>query len=117
MKFTSTMTDGAALAEIGSRIASVRLARGLTQAALAEEAGVSLRTVSRLEAGAAATHLTAVLRVLRVLGLFENLEQLLPEPLTSPIEELEREGSARKRARFRKQQDRERGTWTWGEDE
>ena len=110
------MTDDAALAEIGSRIGAARLAKGLTQAALAEEAGVSVRTITRLEAGTAATQITAVLRVLRVLGLFERMEQLLPEPLTSPLEALHRQRSTRKRARTKRRPEAGRDAWAWGED-
>jgi hypothetical protein len=40
MRITGQLSDGAILREVGSRLAGARLARNLTQAALAEEAGV-----------------------------------------------------------------------------
>jgi len=54
MKIAAQLTAESILEELGGRLASVRLGRNLTQAALAEEAGVSKRTVERLESGAVA---------------------------------------------------------------
>jgi transcriptional regulator with XRE-family HTH domain len=74
------MTDEALLKALGERLAGLRLARNLTQQELAEQAGLGLRTVQRLESGAAATQLSGLLRVCRVLGLVEQLDTLIPEP-------------------------------------
>ena len=62
MKLSTTLTDEAILEALGGRLASARLARNLTQAALAEQAGVAKRTVERLEAGQSATQLSGFLR-------------------------------------------------------
>ena len=51
------MSDETLLKELGQRIARLRLERNLSQAQLAEQAGISKRTLERLEAGAAATQL------------------------------------------------------------
>jgi DNA-binding XRE family transcriptional regulator len=59
------MSDAALLQELGQRIARLRLERNLSQSQLAEQAGISKRTLERLEAGAAATQLSLFLRVLR----------------------------------------------------
>ena len=80
MPFQRLMTDEALLKELGGRIAQQRLDRNLSQAQLAEQAGISKRTLERLEAGAAATQLSLFLRVLRQLDLLERLDLLLPEP-------------------------------------
>lgn len=48
-------TDEAVLGELGRRLAQVRLGKNLTQAQLAAKAGVSKRTVERLEVGGGAT--------------------------------------------------------------
>jgi DNA-binding XRE family transcriptional regulator len=53
MKITPQFTDEGILRELGARLAGVRLGHNLTQAALAEQAGVSKRTVERLESGGA----------------------------------------------------------------
>jgi Predicted transcriptional regulator with C-terminal CBS domains len=85
MPLQRLMSDEALLQELGHRIARLRLERNLSQAQLAEQAGISKRTLERLEAGAAATQLSLFLRVLRQLDLLERLELLLPEPQPSPL--------------------------------
>lgn len=101
MRIESRLTDGAALAELGRRIAQRRLERGLSQQQLADEAGISRHTLLRMERGDGVT-LTAFMRVLRVLGLFEGLEQLVPETPPSPLELLGQERGRRRRARGRR---------------
>ncbi|WP_222928090.1 helix-turn-helix transcriptional regulator [Luteimonas viscosa] len=86
------------LRQLGDRLAQLRLALNLTQAEVAEQAGVSKRTVERLEAGATSSQLTSFLRVCRVLGLEEGLERLLPEPVASPVAQLTQQRQTRKRA-------------------
>jgi len=112
------MTDSAVLAELGERVARHRLERNLTQAELAKEAGISKRTLIRLEAGES-TQLTNLVRVLRSLGLLENLDALVPPPVPSPIEQLRTKGRERKRASPRTDEERskEPDKWTWGNDE
>jgi transcriptional regulator with XRE-family HTH domain len=58
MKITKQTTDDAVLAELGTRLARIRLERNLPQGQLAKQAGVSKRTVERLEAGTVATQLS-----------------------------------------------------------
>jgi transcriptional regulator with XRE-family HTH domain len=79
MKISAQRTDASILEELGERLASARLGKNLTQAALADQAGVSKRTVERLESGAVATQLSGFLRICRVLGLVEHFERLIPE--------------------------------------
>lgn len=98
MKITHQLSDASVLQELGTRLAAVRLAQNLTQAQLAEQAGISKRTLERLEAGAVATQLSTLLRVLRVLGLHDQLQQLVPEPVLSPLQQLQLQGRARQRA-------------------
>src|SRR5256885_5069911 len=64
MKLTTEMTDAAVLEELGARLHRRRIDADLTQAQLAEEAGVSKRTVERIEAGHS-TDLAMLIRVLR----------------------------------------------------
>lgn len=98
MKRYESATDSAVLRELGTRLATHRLALNLTQAQLAQEAGVSKRTIERLESGATATRLSAFLRVCRVLGLHQRLDELVPEPPPSPLAQLKLRGRQRKRA-------------------
>jgi len=97
MKFTPELTDAAMLHELGERLERRRIDAGLTQARLAEEAGISKRTVERIEAGQSADFVM-LLRVLRVLNLSEALEQLVPDLPQSPLMLLKSRGRVRKRA-------------------
>jgi transcriptional regulator with XRE-family HTH domain len=116
MKIESQLTDDAILRELGSRITAARLASNLTQAALAQEAGVSKRTVERLESGEVATQLSGFVRVCRALGLVDRFETLLAEPRPSPIAQLKLQGRQRHRASGKKVSPNEtREKWTWGE--
>lgn len=118
MQITTQLTDDAVLKALGSRLASARLERNLTQAALAEQAGVAKRTIERLESGAVATQLSGFLRVCRVLGLLERFDTLIPEPALSPIAQLKLQGRKRQRAAGRKTVDHlmvsEPKPWVWG---
>ena len=98
MKFSNILSDDAVMEELGHRIAAARLERQMTQAQLAEAAGVSKSTVERLEDGASA-QLTNVVRCLRALDKLEGLERLLPETPANPIELLKRKGTRRSRVR------------------
>jgi transcriptional regulator with XRE-family HTH domain len=117
MKITSTLTHEAILLELGKRLARARLECNLTQAALAEQAGVGKRTVERLESGEAATQLSGFVRVCRVLGLLERLDALVSEATVSPIAKLKLQGRTRQRASSPKAVSGEPKKWTWAEPE
>ena len=69
----------------------------LTQARLAEHAGVGKRTVERLENGNS-TQMSTIIRIFRVLKLLPNLDTMLPEAGIRPMELLKLKGKTRKRA-------------------
>jgi transcriptional regulator with XRE-family HTH domain len=96
MNITTELTDAAVLHEIGERLERRRIDAGLTQAQLAEEAGISKRTVERMEAGRSTDSLM-LLRALRVLKLMQGLDQLVPDLPQSPLVLLKGRGRARKR--------------------
>lgn len=102
------------MAELGERLARTRLERNLSQQQVADAAGVSKRTVERLEAGSP-VQLTAFIRVLRVLGLLEGLNALVPEPLPNPLEQVKLQGQRRRRAAPRTQSRPATEPWTWGD--
>jgi transcriptional regulator with XRE-family HTH domain len=116
MKISTELTDSAVLEELGMRLAGARLGRNLTQAELAEQAGVSKRTVERLESGAVAAHLSGFLRVCRVLGLLEHFDSLVPKSETSPMEQLKRQRGKRQRATGKRVSTVKPGKWTWGDE-
>ena len=117
MKITKQATDAVILGELGGRLAKIRLNRNLTQAELAIEAGVSKRTVERLETGAAATQLSGFIRVCRVLDLIEGLDLLIPEPVSSPVAQLKLEGKKRQRASRNKAAEPSTKKWQWGTEQ
>ena len=82
---------------VGQRLLEIRLARNINQAALAEEAGVSRRTITRLENGEGVS-LDTLIRVMIALGLADRFDVLLPDPAIRPIERI-RQGKERQRAR------------------
>jgi transcriptional regulator with XRE-family HTH domain len=110
------LPDDAVLGELGRRLAAHRVARNLTQAELAEQAGVSKRTVERLEAGAVATRLTALIRLCRVLDLSDRLNQLVPPPSDSPVQLLKLSKQRRTRASGTRVKKPPRTSWTWGDE-
>ena len=86
----------------------------MTQAALAEQAGVSKRTVERVEAGAT-TQTSTLIRILRVLGLLDRLDGMLPETGPRPMDLLKLDGKERQRASGSKKEADDRG-WRWGDE-
>jgi len=64
------------LRELSEHVATWRKLRGLTQATLADRAGVARSTVQRIERGDGGVSIEALLRVLRALGV-------LDEPITA----------------------------------
>ncbi|GAB6088813.1 helix-turn-helix domain-containing protein [Spirochaeta dissipatitropha] len=101
--------------DICSRLEQIRLARNITQAEIAREAGVSRRTIGRMEKGEG-TSLDSFIRVLTALRLQQNLTLLLPDPDIRPIELISDREGHRRRARS-KTGDKESRKWTWGDEE
>ena len=117
MKFTSLQTDATILKELGYRLARTRLERNITQQELADQAGVSKRSVERLEYGAVALQLTSFIRICRALDLLEHLDLFIPEPGISPMQLLKLHGKKRKRGSGKKipPEKSPPKEWTWGE--
>lgn len=101
-------------AEIGRRLEAIRLQENISQAELAAEAGVSRRTITRLENGGGIS-VETLIRLMRALGVAHRLEALLPEPGIRPIDRVRLKGRQRQRAR--RPAVTESGDWTWGNDD
>jgi transcriptional regulator with XRE-family HTH domain len=85
------------LTTLSERLVRNRLRRNLTQQDLAKAAGISLRTLARLENGEP-VRFESFLRTLIALGLEKALGGLVPEVPESPMEQIMRDGRRRQRA-------------------
>ncbi len=118
----SSHADHALLATLGERLLRRRLERNRTQAQLAHDAGVSKRTIERIERGES-TQTSNLMRVLRALGLLDRLDLLVPPPIPSPMQQLRLRRRERRRASPRRASGAEdRGTppptgWQWGDEQ
>ncbi len=113
----NSATLESSLRALGARVARLRLSRNLTQAHVAREAGTSISSVKRLEAGDN-TSLETLLRVLEVLGLEQRLLESLPDPAVRPVERVQHGGRERQRARQVPDRASKATDWAWGaEDE
>lgn len=97
MKIDENLSDRAVIEEIGRRITRRRIDMNLTQAMLAERAGIGKRTVERLENGDS-TQLSSVVRMLRVLDLLPAVDAMIPEARIKPLDVVKLKGRQRKRA-------------------
>jgi transcriptional regulator with XRE-family HTH domain len=115
MTIDTFMSNEAVLQEIGRSMARRRVELELTQAALAEQAGVAKRTVERIEAGLS-IQTANLIRIFRVLGLIEGLAVLIPETGPRPLDLLKLKGKQRQRVSAKKTAKSNSEPWTWGED-
>jgi len=109
----SIATSGQMETALCKRLENIRLSRNMTQVQLAQEAGVSPRTIGRMEKGQGVS-LDTFIRVLMALGIQHNLAALLPDPRVRPVERIDINGVERKRARPGKAKS-ERQSWSWGD--
>lgn len=114
MQISELLSDDSILAELGQRISRCRIDQSLTQAELAHQAGVSKRTVERLEAGAS-TQLSSMIRILRVLKLLSNLDHAIPGSGPRPMELLRGRGKLRQRASTAGGVSEPDQPWTWND--
>jgi transcriptional regulator with XRE-family HTH domain len=115
MKISNLLADDAILAEIGQRITRRRLDLQMTQAAVAEQAGIAKRTLERLEAGQS-MQLSNLIRILRVLESLPGLDHMLPGTGPRPMDLLKRKGKPRQRASGSRRSDQHATPWTWDEE-
>lgn len=114
-QYQSFKSAEALASEIGSKLERLRLSRNITQTDLARDAGISERTLRRLESGEGAT-LDSLLRVLIALKISQNLDLLVPDPRVRPIERVRTGGTERQRSRSAKS-DQSSKQWRWGSPE
>lgn len=106
-----TASSEAIIDTLCKRLDEIRLSRNISQAELAEKAGVSRSTLTRLADGRAIS-LDSFVRVTQALGLADHLAVLLPDPRIRPVERVRLDGAERQRASGKR---REFSAWTWGD--
>ncbi|MFK8021437.1 MAG: helix-turn-helix domain-containing protein [Pseudomonadales bacterium] len=88
------------LQRLGDHITRLRIAKNLKQSELAFEAGISERTLQRMEAGEAVKS-DGLLKVIAYLGKLEELLGVIDTPDLSPYELASRPGKESKQSRQR----------------
>lgn len=109
----STASSEAIIAALCKRLEEIRLSRNISQAELAENAGVSRSTLTRLADGNSVS-LDSFVRIMQALDLTSHLVALLPDPGIRPVDRVRLGGSERQRARAKRQ---DAARWTWRDDE
>jgi len=89
-----------ALAHVADDVAVWRKLRGLTQAQLADRAGVSRDTLVRLEGGDGGVSVENLLRILRSLGVLDAIPQAL-DPYATDVGRMRSQERLPKRVRTR----------------
>ncbi len=108
MKISSLTPETEILKELGVRLARLRKQHGVSQTRLAEEAGIGVATLRRIEAGQD-SQIESWLKVLKSLGMTSAVDALLPEHFNSPMAEaLAASGKRRK--------PKGRGGLVWGDE-
>lgn len=82
---------------LGERVERTRLLHNIPQSELAVQAGISPRTLRRLESGASVS-LESFVNVLTALGLDSNLPALIPDHSVRPMERARQSNAQRQRA-------------------
>ncbi|MBW2737017.1 MAG: helix-turn-helix domain-containing protein [Deltaproteobacteria bacterium] len=109
MRITAPMPSDAIFTELGARLGRIRKQQGYSQDRLADEAGIGVATLRRIEDGKDA-QLSSWLKVLKALGMASSIDGLLPESFGSPMAEaLQDTTRARKK--------RSRAGFVWGDEE
>lgn len=102
--------------DLCKKLESVRLLQNVSQAKLAEAAGVSRRTISRMENGAGTT-LDTFIRVMLALNLSDHLAALLPDSDIRPIERVGRKGKGERKNASSPRTPQQTKKWEWGNQE
>jgi transcriptional regulator with XRE-family HTH domain len=115
LDFESLKSDQAIMEEVGRRLSRRRVELEYTQAELAEEAGVSKRTVERVEAGES-TQMSTLIRILRTLQLLGSFDAAIPATGPRPMDLLKLKGKERRRASSKKRRGQLGEEWSWGDE-
>ena len=95
MKIDYLMPDKAILKELGQRLAQVRKQQGISQTVLAEEAGLGVATLRRIESGQSG-QMESWIKIMKALRMAGAVDSLLPENFASPRSQVLSENKSRK---------------------
>ena len=98
--------------DLYSRLVAVRLAKNISQETLSKEAGVSRRTISRMENGEGVS-LNTFVRIMLSLGLRDQLVALIPDTTIRPIDRVRLKGERKHASSPRNTKDTT--DWEWGD--
>lgn len=98
--------------ELGQKIKTYRIMKGMSQQDLEDESGVSKRSISRLEQGES-VQVDNLFKIIIALGLGENIELLVPDQTKRPSYYLDRRENKPKRVRKKTQ----KNEFKWGDEE
>lgn len=100
--------------DLCKKLEGVRLLKNISQSKLAESAGVSRRTISRMENGSGVS-LDTFIRVMLALGLSDQLGALLPSSDIRPIERIGRKGKGERKNASSPRKPKQPKKWEWGD--
>ena len=86
MKISQLTPEKEILGELGQRLARIRKQQGISQDVLAEEAGIGVATLRRIEGGQD-SQMETWLKVMKSLRMIASVDALLPENFNSPMAE------------------------------
>ncbi|MFW6369986.1 MAG: helix-turn-helix domain-containing protein [Bacteroidota bacterium] len=106
------LSDSAIVAHIGNFVKKNRLQQNITQARLAEMAGLNRWTISQLENGESVT-LASLIQILRALDALHVLNQFEVVDEISPLEYAKLKKKQKKRARNKDRNKKEQEDLGW----
>ena len=96
---------------LGNRIKAYRIMKGMSQKDLADKAGISGRSISRLEQGTSVQTET-LFKILEALDLGDNIDMLVPDQTKRPSYYLQKPVGVPQRVRKQKVQKQ----FKWGDE-
>ena len=98
--------------DICKKLERIRLLKNISQAKLAEAAGVSRRTISRMENGGGIS-LDTFIRIMQVLNLTDHLTAMLPNSDIRPVERVGRKGKGERKNASSPRTPKKAKKWEW----
>ena len=117
MKIDNLTPDDTIAEELGQRLARIRKQQGFSQTALAEESGIGVATLRRIEAGQSG-QMDSWVKIMKALQLTTSINGFLPEHFDSPRAQV-LSSLKRRRKKDGSQNDSEEstpGTIKWGDE-